>query len=250
MATTPQANPVENLTPEQIAEQLAQKTTGQDLPEQELQTETGSVFKYRTNEELIAKLKHSVEEGTRTIAQLNRERKEAQQAPPPPVPAQDVFDSNRYYQLWAQDPNAAEDYRFKARHGLTEADAVAAMTQAVNFAQEVRPKTVIAEWQAGSDFPTSDPAERDKAGDAMDEVWQEMFPNGAPVTAQNLEMVHAVCLKRGMYQPEGAQAQSTASGSTPMPTISGASASNAPPVDINSMSPEQIRKLIETMQPR
>lgn len=258
---TPSIAPDPNVqTPEQIAEQLANQAvnpTPQNGEPQQLQREyvreiAGSVFRGKTQQELIDNMAKSIEHANPLIAEYNKLKN--QPVAQPVTPQTEQYNPQKYYELWAQDPNQAEDYRFKSQFGVTQAEAFAAIQNANQFTNEVRPKTVIAEWQSNSDFPTSDPAEFEKAGGAMDAVWREMFPDGANVTPQNLEMVHSVALRRGLYRSEKELTQANPvqqfAGGAPPPPMLPTGMSSQPQtgqVDARNMKPEQIKALLEQM---
>ncbi len=152
--------------------------------------------------------------------------------------------------MWANDPTAALNYQLETLYGVTLKDVVEKVNDASSFAAEVRPRTIVSEWQSESDFPTSDPAELSKAGDAMQKTWNELMP-GAPITKQNLELVHSYCLQKGLYRSEkqlqAPPPQQPQGGY--MPTLeagSGGTSSNS--LNPNNMSLDQIRKMLENTQ--
>ena len=250
----PQPNAAE-LTPQQIADQIAAQTTGGEPPQLQreyvVETSTGAVFRGKTQQEVIDAMKKSVEHGSETIKQQKDEleRYRALQQPVEPQQPEERWSPQRYYELWAQDPNAAEDYRFMTNLGMTQAQFAQQHQQAYQFTTQIKPEVTVRAWMSNSDFPTSNAEEMEKAASAFETVWNEFYPNDLDFTSQKLEQVHAVAIKRGLYQPEGAattgQVQITIQ-SNPMPTLNvGASGGTGQQQDINRMSPEQIRALTE-----
>ena len=264
---TPEVTPpnVAELTPQQIADQLAQASTGvvdattepQPLPQGlEVKTSTGAVFRGRDWQEIATSMQKSVEHGSQYITELKQQLAEARQPPPAastPRPPENQFDSQRYYETWAQAPLDAEynavNTMLQQRYGFSLDQFAAAMQQNSEFTARAMPRAIASEWQVTSDFPTSDPEQLEKASTALEQVWNEFFPNDPQITPQKLEMAHAVAVRRGMYEPEARnQAAPAPQQASPMPTLNtGSSGGVSGQPDVNRMSPEQLRALIDQL---
>lgn len=266
MATpeNPQLPNAAELTPEQIAEGIAQQQIGGEPSLDQrgyvYQNETGSVFKGRTKEEVIDTMLKSSDNANKTIkqqrdelaqikAQLEQQQPYIEPQAPPQQP--EAFDPNRYYQMWAQNPNLAEDYRLQTTFGLTQQEMANQIYESYRFTKQVEPELVARAWMSQSPtFPSweENPQEVDKAATAIQTLWNEFYPNDSTITPQRLEQVHAVALMRGMYQARGSAPVVEASAqSTPMPTLNvGTSGSGTgQQQEIAQMTPEQLRQFIE-----
>jgi archaellum component FlaC len=266
MATPDNTQPpnVAELTPQQIADQIAEQAGGEPAQLQReyvVETSTGSVFRGRTQQEVIDAMKKSVEHGSETIKsqkdelerikdQLSQQAPYLQQLQKPP----ENYTPQRYYELWAQDPNIAEDYRLQMNYGVTQAELAQQIQQAYQFTNQIKPEVTMRSWMATSDFPTSNPEELEKASNAFERVWNEFYPQDFDFTPQKLEQVHAVAVKRGLYQPEGAQQTGQVELTQPspasqMPTLNtGTSGGTGQQQEVNRMTPEQIRGLMEQIR--
>ena len=261
---------VAELTPQQIADQIAAQQVGGEPPQLQreyvVQTSTGAVFRGKTQQELIDQLQKSVEHGSMKIKQQEDELQQArgqleQQAPfmqqwqQQQQQEQQAWSPQRYFELWAQDPNTAEEYRLRSNYGVGQAELAEQIRQAYDFTSQIKPEVVARSWMSTSDFPTSDPEELNKASNAFEQVWNEFFPGDFDMTPQKLEMVHAVAVKRGLYQPERqaetgqVNSQQLPQASTPMPTLNtGTTGGPTGQQDINRMTPEQLRVLMEQLR--
>jgi hypothetical protein len=258
------------LTPQQIADQIAAQQVGGEPPQLQreyvVQTSTGAVFRGKTQQELIDQLQKSVEHGSMKIRQQEDELQQArsqleQQAPyvqqfqQQQYQEQQAWTPQRYFELWAQDPNMAEEYRLRANYGVSQAELAEQIRHAYDFTTRVEPEMSMRSWMATSDFPTSNAEEMEKAANAFEQVWNEFYPGDYGFTPQKLEMVHAVALKRGLYQPEQEAEtgqinnQQLPQASTPMPTLNtGTTGGPTGQQDVNRMSPEQLRALMEQLR--
>ena len=262
----------QQLTPEQIAEQLAAPPAAAGGEPAQLQREyvvqsaTGAVFRGRTQQELSDQLLKSVDNGSVHIKDLKQQLAEAnarlQQLTPPPQPpapaqAPEPYSRERYWQRWAEDPDAAEEWRFLARYGVTIPEVIGMVRrgqQAADFADQIKPEVQASAWMATSDFPTRDPEMRQQAANAFEQVWNEFYPGDFDMTPAKLEQVHAVALHRGLYQAEPRQ-QNVAAPTEPqppeplpqlrMPTLNTGASGGTGQADVNVMTPEAIRALID-----
>ena len=128
MATTEPVSPpnVAELTPQQIADQIAAQQVGGEPPQLQreyvIETSTGAVFRGKTQQEVIDAMKKSVEHGSQHITELKQQLAQAQaqleqQAPYVQQPQQqeEGYTPQRFYEIWAQDPLAAEDYMLRTK---------------------------------------------------------------------------------------------------------------------------------------
>jgi hypothetical protein len=265
MATedTPPQNAAE-LTPQQIADQIAAQQAGGEPPQLQreyvVQTSTGAVFRGRTQQDLIDQMQKSVEHGSAKIKQQEDElaqlRAQMQQpaAYQQPPQQQEAWNPQRYFELWAQDPNLAEDYRYRANLGVSQAELAEQIRQAYDFTTRTRPQLAVDTWIQNSDFPSQDLTQKQAAAGHLQQVWNEFFPGDDEITPQKLELAHSVAVRRGLYQPENVQnggvpPPQAAQGQSPLPTLNmGSTVPVTGQQDINRMTPEQLRVLMEQMR--
>jgi len=263
MATPETTQPpnVAELTPQQIADQIAAQQVGAEPPQLQreyvVETSTGAVFRGKTQQEAIDSMKKSVEHGSQHITELKQQLDQIkaqleQQAPfvqQLQQKQQETYNPQRYYELWAQDPNVAEDYRLQSNYGVTQQELAQQIQRAYEFTSQVRPEMIVRSWMANSDFPTSDPEKLEAASQAFEKTWNEFYPDDYDFTPQKLEQVHSVAIRRGLYQPENGQTgqvQNTLTPAQQMPTLNtGVSGGTGGQQEISRMSPEQIRAIME-----
>lgn len=281
MATpeNPQLPNAAELTPQQIADQIAQQQVGgepsqPDGREYVYETETGSVFRGRTKQEVIEKMLKSTDHANKLIKQQRDELEQARVQLEQQTPyieqfqqqqqlQQAQFDPQRYYTGWAQDPVSAEtaiiEHILQQRLGVSLDQFAAQVQRAYQFAERTEPEVIAHSWMATEKtYPNFDrvaPEEAEKAATAIGTLWQEFYPNEdqSRMTPQRLEQLHAVALHRGLYQaaPQASSVEIPPQAS-PMPTLNtGVSGGGTgQPQQIANMTPEQLRAFIEQQQPR
>lgn len=57
-------------------------------------------------------------------------------------------------------------------------------------------------WIRSSTFPTTPKRRLDKAADAFQRVWDELYPHAYTVSRYKLNRVHREALRRGLYEPQ------------------------------------------------
>lgn len=264
----PQLPNAAELTPQQIADEIARQQTGgepsqPDGREYVYQTESGSVFRGRTKQEVIDTMLKSQDHANRLIKQQRDELEQAkailEQQTPYVQQAQQQpqqFNSQGYYEGWARDPVNAEltllDYALQQRYGMSLDDFAQQSQQAYQFAAVTSPKVLAMEWMASTptypNFERAGPELGEKAANAISALYNEFYPNEDErgITPQRLEQLHAVALMRGMYQaaPPAPPAVESSAQSQPMPTLNaGTSGGTGQQTDYNRMTPEQLRAL-------
>lgn len=262
MSSTPTAQPQDfnaaTATPQEIADHLAQQATQEPpappKPEQvyEFKTSTGQVFRGKNYTEVINELIKSVENGTSTIADLNKKIKEIpppQSTPTPQAtPAKPSFDQNRYFELLANDPIGAQDYLDEIRYGVKPAEIRKMVEESYGFVQNARPQVEISNWMASSDIQSDNP----EALAAFQKAWTDLGLTDADINQRNLNLVHGYCKGNGLYP--GATPPPTATTgpvTQPLPTAS-SSGGNQPEPEFDALkaTPEQIRAYLESKNPQ
>lgn len=269
----PQLPNAAELTPQQIADEIAAQQTGGEPPEPQreyvFETETGSVFRGKTKQEVIDKMLKSTDHANQLIKQQRDELAQAkaqleQQAPyiqQQVQQQQQQFNSQGYYEGWARDPVNAElallDFALQQKYGMTLDQFAEQSQQAYQFAAITSPRVIATEWMASAptypNFERATPEHAEKAANAISTLYQEFYPNEDErgITPQRLEQLHAVALMRGLYEPapQTPPVESPAQ-SLPMPTLNaGTSGGTGQQQDWNRATPEQIRAWFEQLQP-
>ncbi len=248
----PTAADANSLTPEQIAEQLANQaapqTTGIVAPPQtpdglerdfSVVLETGQTYKAKTKDELIQQLVKAQEHSSKRIKELASSPPNA--LPQQPVPTGPQYSKDQYWQTAAEDPVQAFDYVLQfspqAKKLQETVARLEAMERDVSNQREVNTFQNIA-----NDFDSEDPQVVNK----FEEEWNKL---NLPITAQNMLMAHSLFLRTGVYQPKVAQVQPVASGIQPLPTLGNNPASGQPAqqVDPNTMSTTDLAALIKSL---
>jgi hypothetical protein len=257
--TTPTANVTDpNLqSAEEIAAQLAAAAAPaapqsaeppQLQKEYVVETSTGQVFRGKTQQEVIDKLKASVENGTATIKQL----KDAQKAAPAPTaPVEEKFDQNTYLQMLGEDGAKAAAYALQFTPEAVELRRqVAEITE---FNQSARAQAQINEFKANTpDLPLDDASTKsfEETWNQWDAEFRQETGKGLPITASNLKKVHSYCIANKIYAP-AAQAPTVQLGAAalPNPTLNGQGSPSAAaaPVNVNAMSTNDLEAYIRQM---
>jgi hypothetical protein len=253
MATNgiPQATPADpnNLTPEQIAEQLANNAAPVNNPPAEplqrdftVELETGEVYRGATKDELVQAIAKGKVNASKEIKRLKDQL--ATQAPPstPPVSQPTpTFNNEQYWQLAAEDPRKAQQYLWQFTPEAQELRQQVSELQVMK--QDIQNRTEVATFQNSvSDFDFENP----ETVKTFDENFEKLK---LPLTAQNLLMAHNHFIRTGVYQPKSTvQASATTPAMQPLPTLTGGANGQATQtVDPNTMSQADLLALIKSL---
>lgn len=185
-----------------------QVTTELETPEVlEIQTATGQVFK-GTKDEIIEKMRESVEHGSTTLKELKQEREQlltlAQQRAEPKV-ITTGFDKTKYLQLLGDDPSAAADYVDEARYGMPAAQVREAITEGREAARMLRG------YQAVADFKSTIGKEYPDTQEVAQLIWKEAGVDTDPrkLTKENLVSAYMDLKASGRIKPVEAEEETT-----------------------------------------
>ena len=232
----------EQLTPEQIAERIAQQTAPQATEPVERDfsvfLQTGQTYKGKTKDELIQELVKAQENASRRIAELSHQL--PAQQPVQQVQQQPTFDQQKYYQMLAENPVAANSYLLEfTPEAVQLREQLEQISQFNNVLQE---QTAVNQFKAETpDFPV-----QQDVANKFEEVWNQF---GLPITTANLKLVHAYCLREKVYEPYQQQQQQTIQMHQPLPSLSGLPAGGqaTQQIDPNTMTTEQLAQVIKAL---
>lgn len=116
-----------------------------------VETATGAVFKGTTPEEVMEKMKQSIESGSQTIRQYKEQNEQLTSAlgtlqRPQPV-TNGQFDKAKYYEMLNDDPVKAQDYLDEARYGRPFADVKRDFDRSARVTSEVSQLMEINKFQ-------------------------------------------------------------------------------------------------------
>lgn len=118
----------EDLSTEELLKELKgnQETQPETPQEHEIRLATGQVYKGKTYEEAVEKLKAAQEEASRTIREREWTIKELKERSAPKAASVTVgnegggYDHNAYLELLAQDAVKAQDYLYRTAYGIDD----------------------------------------------------------------------------------------------------------------------------------
>lgn len=240
----PEPKPPASLTPEEIAERIAQQTAPQTTQPEPLDRdfsvvlETGQTYKAKTKDELIQQLVKAQENASKRIRELSSgpaTQQQVQQAQ-----AEPTFDTQKYYQMLADNPIAAQSYALQFTPEAIELRNQ--MEQISQFNTVLQEQTAVNQFKAETpDFPVEQ-----NVANKFEEVWNTF---NLPITTANLKLVHAYCLREKVYEPYQQQVQQPIQQYQPIPSLSGMPAGGqaTQQIDPNTMTTEQLAQVIKAL---
>jgi hypothetical protein len=237
MATTP--NPTEQQLLEQNGIQQPVEQTPASAEPPQLQREYvkqvgGSVYKGKTQAELIDELAKAKEHQDAELARLHQLEKQWK-TQPTATPAQPTFDQAKYWELMGTNPLEAQEYALQftpaARSYREQLD------KQQQFIQQLENQTKFDKFRAmNDDFPADD---KDPNVEAFEKYWGEL---GLPFTEKHLDLAWKAAKVSGVVKPAQAAAATTAP--TVPPTLDGSPSGNPGGINPNTMPLAELEALL------
>lgn len=193
--STPPTNPPAPPTPDQIAKDLAP-------PEFEIKLATGEVFKGKDEKEVLGKLAKAKEDATYAIRDREEQIRGLQAPPPSPASEGQKFDPQTYYNLFAQDPQAALTYQLSFLVGLPAEEVAPAIRYSYDVSQHAAALLETSAFhQRHPEFPGGD--------EATDLMIRKLNEKNMDWTADNLELVFSELSREGRLKPAQPQPETS-----------------------------------------
>ena len=189
-----------------------------------IETATGAVFKGATPEEVMEKMKSSIESGSQTIKQYKEMNEQLTSSigalqKPRPAASESGFDKAKYYELLNDDPVAAQDYIDATRYGRPFSEVKESFERSARVTGEVAQLMEINKFQQTLARLGEEYQGTPENGDALlNKLGQR------PLTAENLTSAYVELKAEGKIKAPAKAAEPTQQRKPPASPRGGGSA--------------------------